>query len=178
MVGRFLAQPPIPYLSATSGNDQRGALIPLSEYKIARSGLMPGWPLAWDDICQCDCSGHHPRIGTTHYHTLITRFHPTSGPHNPQSVRWTFPSELNPAVIWIWVTRPTLCLVRLRQALLWSPQRIERLAATTGMNIFQNLPRLIGEKLPSFLESGEELDEIQFRMGFCDLGWGSVNYLE
>ena len=46
------------------------------------------------------------------------------------------------------------------------------------MNIFQNLPRVIGEKFPNFLGSGEEFDEIQFNACCCDLGWRSVNSLE
>ena len=29
------------------------------------------------------------------HHPLITRFHPTIGPHDPHSLRWTFPSELS-----------------------------------------------------------------------------------
>ena len=33
-------------------------------------------------------------------------------------------------------------------------------------------------KVFQFLGSGEEIKEIQFRACFCDLGWGSVNYLE
>ena len=49
---------------------------------------------------------------------------------------------------------------------------------SAGVNIFQNLPRVIGEKFPNFLGSGEEFDEIQFHACFCDLGWRSVNYLE
>ena len=28
-----------------------------------------------------------------HHHPLITRFHPTSGLHDPHSVRWAFPLE-------------------------------------------------------------------------------------
>ena len=31
------------------------------------------------------------------------------------------------------------------------------------MNIFKNLPRILGEKFPSFWGSGEEFDEIQLR---------------
>ena len=46
------------------------------------------------------------------------------------------------------------------------------------MNIFQNLLRVIGEKFPNFLGSGEEFAEIQFNASCCDLGWRSVNYLE
>ena len=29
------------------------------------------------------------------HHPLITRFHPTIGPHDPHLLRWTFPSELS-----------------------------------------------------------------------------------
>ena len=31
----------------------------------------------------------------SHHHPLITRFHPSSGQHDPYSVRWSFPSELS-----------------------------------------------------------------------------------
>ena len=33
-------------------------------------------------------------------------------------------------------------------------------------------------KVSQFLGSGEELDKIQSHTGSCNLGWGSVNYLE
>ena len=46
------------------------------------------------------------------------------------------------------------------------------------MNIFQNLPRKIGEKFFNILGSVEEFDDIQFQACCCDLGLGSVNYLE
>ena len=46
------------------------------------------------------------------------------------------------------------------------------------VNIFQNSSRIIGEKFTHFLGSGEELDEIKSRICFCDLGWGSVNYMK
>ena len=55
---------------------------------------------------------------------------------------------------------------------------ISVLYSEAGVNIFQNSPRIIGEKFSIFLGSGKDFDEIQFRTCFCDLGWGSVNYLE
>ena len=55
---------------------------------------------------------------------------------------------------------------------------MDELDKDTGVNIFQNSPRIIGEKFPHFLGSGEEFDDIQFRMCFCDFGWGSVNNLK
>ena len=33
-----------------------------------------------------------------HHHPLITRFHPTSGPHDPHSLRWALLSELSQGV--------------------------------------------------------------------------------
>ena len=53
-----------------------------------------------------------------------------------------------------------------------------QLDSWAGENIFQISPRIIGEKFPLFLGSGEEFDETQFRTCFCNLGRGSVNYLE
>ena len=47
-----------------------------------------------------------------------------------------------------------------------------------GVNIFRNLLRIMGEKFPNLLGSGEEFNEIQFHTCCCNLGWGSVNYLE
>ena len=47
----------------------------------------------------------------------------------------------------------------------------------SGVNIFQNFPRIIGEKFLNFLGSWEEFDEIQFCACFFNLGWRSVNYL-
>ena len=47
-----------------------------------------------------------------------------------------------------------------------------------GMNIFKNSPRILGEKFPNFLGSGEEFNEIQLRACCRYLEWGSINYLE
>ena len=38
--------------------------------------------------------------------------------------------------------------------------------------------RIIGEKFPNFLGSGEEFDEIQLSVSCHYLEWGSVNYME
>ena len=42
------------------------------------------------------------------------------------------------------------------------------------MNIFQNLPSIIGEKFPNFLGSGEEFDDIQFNACFLATWDGEV----
>ena len=55
---------------------------------------------------------------------------------------------------------------------------VHMLQLQPGGNIFQNSPRIIREKFPNFLGSGEKFYEIQFCVCFCDLGWGSVNNLE
>ena len=43
------------------------------------------------------CLGPTTGLGAAdgHHHPLIARFHPTSGPHDPHSLRWAFPSELS-----------------------------------------------------------------------------------
>ena len=46
------------------------------------------------------------------------------------------------------------------------------------MDIFQNLPRKIGEKFSNFLGSGEDFDEIEFQAYCRNLRLGSVNYLK
>ena len=54
----------------------------------------------------------------------------------------------------------------------------DREALKAGVNIFKNLPRILGEKFPNFLGSWEEFDEIQLRTCCRDLEWWIVNYSE
>ena len=45
------------------------------------------------DVDDCDQPWVMAASSTYHHHPLITRFHPTSGPHHPHSLRWTIPRE-------------------------------------------------------------------------------------